>query len=138
MFLSIVLAWVLAGLMGFWIPRRIRSLFQAAWLEGTRLIIRDRRVHTVDLAAARSVLLQSTAEQLAVPASAGAAGPSPAVPLLVVTSDGPQVRLRLASRDRVLLPPEQLSLLANALSVARCPGGAETIAWLRAMAAWPR
>ncbi len=123
------------GLTTYWLLRPIGRLFQAAWLQGTLLIVRDSRVFAVDLAAARWMSVQPSSEPLAAPASVGVGGPPLMVPLLIVNSNGPELRLRLASRERVLLPPEQLFLLANALSAARCPGAAETVAWLRTTAA---
>jgi hypothetical protein len=137
-FLPIVMTGAFGGLTTYWLARPVGKLFQAAWLQGTLLIVRDSRVFAVDLATARWVSVQPSSEPLATPASAGVGGPPPMVPLLIVNSNGPELRLRLASRERVLLPPEQLLLLANALSATRCAGAAETIGWLRAMAAWPQ
>ncbi|MGX7676359.1 hypothetical protein [Plantactinospora sp. DSM 117369] len=122
----------------FLLRRVLRHVFPGAWLDGTRLTVQDGRRQVIELAAAHAVSLQSTAEMLAVSAPAAAMQAPPTVPLLVVDSGRRQVRLRLASRERVLLPPDQLSFLADALSVARCPGVTETVAWLRAMTAWPR
>jgi hypothetical protein len=136
--LPIAMSSSLGALTTYGLTRSIGRLFQAAWLEGTWLIVRDWRVSVIDLAASRWLSVQQTSERLAAPEPVGVLGPPPTVPVLVVNSSGPEVRLRLASRERALLPPEQLFLLANALSVARCPGAAETVTWLRAMAARTR
>lgn len=133
--LPLVTAMILGVLMCFWMRVVLKSVFPGAWIEGTRLTVQDGRRSVIDLAAARSMSLHSTIERLAVPAPVCGAGPPPMVPLLLVYSEDREVRLRLASRERVMLPPAQLFLLANALSAARCPGAAETVAWLRATAA---
>ncbi|MFY1687912.1 hypothetical protein [Plantactinospora sp. WMMB782] len=126
--------------IGTWFLLRlaIRRVFSGAWLDGTRLTVQDGRRQAVELTTARAISLQASAERLATSAPAGVLGAPPTVPLLVVDANGRQIRLRLASRDRVLLPPDQLLTLANVLSFARCPGVAEIVGWLRAMAAWPR
>ncbi|MFC6019583.1 hypothetical protein ACFP2T_25660 [Plantactinospora solaniradicis] len=106
-----------------------------AWLEGTRLTVRGLRQRTVDLAAARTVALRRTNQRLVAPVRrSGVVGPTQSVALLVVTTDAGAVRLRLATREGIQLPPEQLLALANALSVARCPGATEVVAWLRGTA----
>ncbi|MFC6019584.1 hypothetical protein ACFP2T_25665 [Plantactinospora solaniradicis] len=130
-----VMTVILVVPLWFWMLVVIRSIYPGAWLMGTRLTVQDGLRRVIDLADARSMSLHSTTERLAVPASVSGVGSPPMVPLLLVCSDSREVRLRLASRERVLLPPAQLVLLANALSAARCPGAAETVAWLRATAA---
>lgn len=106
-----------------------------AWLEGSRLTVRGLRKRTVDLAAARSVALRQINQKLVGPARrTGVIGPPQPVSVLDVTDTNGRVRLRLASREAVPLPPEQLLVLANALSLARCPGAMEVAAWLRGTA----
>ncbi|MEO3927442.1 hypothetical protein ABGB07_26750 [Micromonosporaceae bacterium B7E4] len=110
-----------------------------AWLEGTRLTVRGLGERTIDIASARSVALHQTNRRLRGAVSrAGAIGPDQRVTVLVVTAGSGTVRLPLASREAIPLPAEQLQVLANVLSVARCSGGAEVVAWLRAAAARAR
>jgi hypothetical protein len=108
-----------------------------AWLEGTRLTVRGLGERTIDIASARSVSVHHTNRRLRGPARhGGASGPAQRMSVLVVTAGSGTVRLPLASREAIPLPAEQLLVLANVLSVARCSGGAEVVAWLRATAAW--
>ncbi|MGI5147530.1 hypothetical protein ACQEVC_14330 [Plantactinospora sp. CA-294935] len=108
----------------------------AAWLEGTRLTVRGLRQRTVELADARSVALRQINQKLVGPVRhSGIVGPAQPVSVLEVADGNGRVRLRLASREAVQLPPEQLLALANALSTARCPGAVEVVAWLRGTAA---
>jgi hypothetical protein len=105
-----------------------------AWLDGNRLTVRNVRARTADLAGARSVAIRSTRSPLA----GAPAGVDPVVRMLDVTTDQGLVQLRLASLERVLLPPNQLLALADAVAAARCPGAAEVVGWLRSAAAQPR
>ncbi|GIG89600.1 hypothetical protein Pen02_45360 [Plantactinospora endophytica] len=108
----------------------------AAWLEGTRLTVRGLRQRSVELADARSVALRQINQKLVGPVRrSGIVGPAQPVSVLDVADGNGRVRLRLASREAVQLPPEQLLTLANALSTARCPGADEVVAWLRGTAA---
>ncbi|MBF9128184.1 hypothetical protein I0C86_04130 [Plantactinospora sp. S1510] len=135
--MPIVLAGVLAGAVLLYVVLAIMVIVRrGAWLQGTRLTVRALRERTVDLAAARSVALHQSNQRLIGPVRrTGVIGPAQMVTVLAVTAgDGGQVQLRLASRDAIQLPPEQLFALAGALSFARCPGAAETVAWLRGMA----
>ncbi|MDG4789887.1 hypothetical protein O7626_28845 [Micromonospora sp. WMMD1102] len=108
----------------------------AAWLEGTRLTVRGLRQRSVELADARSVALRQTNQKLVGPVRhSGVIGPARPVSVLDIADGRSRVRLRLASREAVQLPPEQLLALASALSTARCPGAVEVVAWLRGTAA---
>ncbi|WP_139307292.1 hypothetical protein [Micromonospora pattaloongensis] len=108
-----------------------------AWLEGTFLTVRNLTARTVNLAAARAVILAPTAHGPPPDAAPPPVGGVRDTPVLTVVTDAATVRLRLRSRDGALLPPAQLRVLADVLAVARCPGGAEAVARLRAMAADP-
>lgn len=111
-----------------------------AWLDGTVLTVRGLRTRTVDLAAVRAVYLSATNEM-----TAGTSVQGPVVmsgglrtPVItVVDGAGTTVKLRLRSREGGLIPPAEMTFLAQALATARCPGAGETAAWLRAMAASP-
>jgi hypothetical protein len=140
--LSFVLATMLAMLAAVGAGLVIAFVSRAgAWLEGTFLTVRNLTTRTVNLAVARSVTLAAISDtQAAVPSSGGLVltGTSVRTPLLTVVAGGTTVRLRLRSRDGTLLPPAQMRVLADVLAVARCPGAAEAVAWLRTMAADPR
>jgi hypothetical protein len=139
-YLPFVLAGLLASMVVVYVV--LVSVFAIrldAWLEGTRLTVRGLRQRTVDLAAARLVVLRQTNQRLVGPVRRyGVILAAQPVSVLHVTDGNGTVRLRLASREAVQLPPEQLFVLANALSAARCPGAVEVVAWLRATAAYSR
>lgn len=115
------------------VPLALRG---AAWLDGTRLTVRTARTRTVDLATADTVSLRPIREYLAAPLpTAGWSWQNGQVPALVASGPGGTVRLRLASRERTLLPADQLDRLAEVMSASRAAGAAEVTGWLRETAA---
>ncbi|MEN3610369.1 hypothetical protein AAH979_12525 [Plantactinospora sp. ZYX-F-223] len=136
-FLPIVLAVLASGAVVAYTAVRITRVVRTdAWLEGSRLTVRVVRERTVELSYATSVAVRVTNRPLIGPVRrAGVVGPAPMMAVLVVTGEGRTVHLRLANPDAIQLPPDQLFALANALSVARCPGAVETVTWLRGAAA---
>jgi hypothetical protein len=130
-------AFTALGLAVAWVAGFVAYLVRAgAWLSGTRLIVRNLTMRTVDLAAARSVALGTRTESREV--ATGSAGRPERIPMLTVSDGAGTVRLRLRSREGALLPPAEMRALADALATARCPGAPEAAAWLRAIAADPR
>ncbi|GAB3154465.1 hypothetical protein GCM10027290_49010 [Micromonospora sonneratiae] len=112
-----------------------------AWLDGTRLTVRGLTSRTVDLQTARSVTLAATADSNTGIASDGGVvvtGGVTRTPVLTVVGPEATVRLRLRSREGVLIPASEMAALAGALSVAQCPGAREAASWLQAMASDPR
>ncbi|MBE1485070.1 hypothetical protein [Plantactinospora soyae] len=108
----------------------------AAWLQGTRLTVRGLRTRTVDLADARSIEMRQLQRREVSPVPASdVVAKAPPVTALLVSDDRAAVRLRFLSGEAMELPPEQLLLLAEAVSTARCPGAGEAVAWLRSAAA---
>jgi hypothetical protein len=107
-----------------------------AWLEGSRLTVRRLRTRTVDLASARWVGLSAHTETHHSPS--GAVDVPVRTPVLSVGDGSTTVHLRLRNWDGGLLPPHEMRVLADALSVADCPGAPDAVSWLRAIAADPR
>ncbi|GAA1741400.1 hypothetical protein [Luedemannella helvata] len=101
----------------------------AAWLDNTRLTVRGLGTRAVELRTAHSVRLDTVPERGA---------PGLLSPMLTVAGPEGTVSVRLRSRDGALIPPHEMTALADALSTAASPGAAEAAAWLRSMAADPR
>jgi len=108
----------------------------AAWLEGSRLTVRRVRARTVDLASARAVSLSAHTE--AQRPLRGAVSVPVRTPYLSIADDATTVHLRLRGPHGGLLPPEEMRVLADVVSVARCPGAEDAASWFRAVAADPR
>ncbi|GIJ57369.1 hypothetical protein Vau01_048850 [Virgisporangium aurantiacum] len=108
----------------------------AAWLEGSRLTVRRVRARTVDLASARIVSLSAHNERHR--PLQGAVSTPIRTPYLSASDDATTVHLRLRDPHGGLLPPEEMRALADAVSVARCPGAEDVASWFRAIAADPR
>ena len=132
--IPVVLGAVLAGGMLAWIVFNLRTVAaMGAWLEGTRLTVRERRTRTVDLARARSVSLQPSRIRWKTPPQAGVAT-SDQIPEMVVTGDEGEVRMRLSNAERVPLPPRELHVLAGALASVQAPGAADVAQHLQMLA----
>jgi hypothetical protein len=135
--IPVVLGAVLAGGMLAWIMFNVRIVAaMGAWLEGTRLTVRERRTRTVDLARARSVSLQPSQVRWKNPPQVGIVT-SDQIPEVVVTGDEGVVRMRLSNAERVPLPPQELHVLAGALATVQAPGAAEVAQHLQILASGP-
>ncbi len=113
-------AFVCMTLLLFFAVRR------AAWVDGSVLAVRGFRTRSVDLVEARSVTVTSKGQSAA-----------RRVPLILVTGPRGTIRLPLRRRGGALIAPAEMHLLATTLSAGRCPGAAEAVAWLRALAVHP-
>ncbi|MGW0434965.1 hypothetical protein ACWDV4_20795 [Micromonospora sp. NPDC003197] len=136
--LALAPAAVATVVIGLMIANVVRS---GAWLEGTQLTVRDLASRTVELRNAWSVTLAATAESSTGIATDGGfmvTGGITRSPVLTVVGPDATVQLRLRSREGVLIPAAEMMALANALSVAQCPGAREAASWLQAMASDPR
>ncbi|GAA1799286.1 hypothetical protein GCM10009682_21150 [Luedemannella flava] len=109
----------------------VRITRLAAWLEGTRLTVRQFRTRSVDLRTARSVRLDTILER-------GPANSAVRSPVMTVVGPEGSVKLMLRGRDGALLPAPEMIALADALSTTACPGAHESATWLRTMATDPR
>jgi hypothetical protein len=132
--IPIALVAVLAGAMLAWIVVNLRTVAaMGAWLEGTRLTVRERRTRTVDLARARSVSMQPSRIRWKVPPQAGVVA-SDQIPEIVVTGEEGEVRMRLSNADRVPLPPHELQILAGVLATVPAAGAAQVAQHLQMLA----
>ncbi|WP_125803330.1 hypothetical protein [Actinoplanes sp. ATCC 53533] len=133
--IPVIVVLLLTGGVLTWLVVNILAVVKmGAWLDGTRLTVRQRRSRTVDLAGARSVALQPTRlAWKAAPAGVATAG-SERIPEVVVTGPEGTVRMRLCDGERTPLPPQDLHVLAGVLSVAPAAGAAEVAKHLRMMA----
>jgi hypothetical protein len=119
--LGVLLA-LLFGAVALWYALRI--VWMSAWLEGTRLTVRDRRTPvSADLARARTVTIAPTPNRWRVPGRTGA------VPQLVVVGEGATVHMRLSTGEGLPLPPQDIDALVVALS--RTPVAADAVRFLR-------
>jgi hypothetical protein len=132
--IPILLVAVLAGGMLAWIVINLRAVAtMGAWLEGTRLTVRERRSRTIDLARARMVSIQPSGIRWKTPPWAGVAT-SDQIPEVVVTGDEGELRMRLSNAERVPLSPPELHVLAGTLATVQAPGAAEVAQHLRMLA----
>jgi hypothetical protein len=129
-----------AGLFGVFAALMATTIIRSgAWLSGSRLTVRALRTRTVDLTTARSISLRRTSVRLRRPTPARAQTHLDSrIPELVVRTDTGNVRLRLASAERRLLPPDELAALADALSATERPDASEIAGSLRDLADRPR
>lgn len=134
--IPVVLTCLLAGGVIVWLVVNILAVVKmGAWLDGTRLTVRQRRSRTIDLAGAGSVALQPT--RLAWKAGQGgvAAAGGERIPEVVATGPEGTVRMRLCDGERTPLPVQDLYVLAGVLSVVPAAGAADVARHLQVMAA---
>ncbi|MEV8504582.1 hypothetical protein AB0368_07080 [Actinoplanes sp. NPDC051475] len=133
--IPVILVSLLAGGMIVWLVVNILAVAKTgAWLEGTRLTVRQRRSRTVDLARARSVSIQPSRLRWKERRAGEVTASGDLVPEVVVTADDGVLRMRLCDGERAPLPPQDLHILAGVLATVHAAGAAEVAQHLQVMA----
>lgn len=131
----VILICLLAGGVLTWVVINIIAVAKmGAWLQGTRLTVRQRRSRTVDLARARSVSIRPSRLRWKATQAGVVTALSERVPEVVVSSERGVLRMRLCDGERAPLPKQDLQVLAVALSRVDVPGAADVSQRLQMLA----